>query len=325
MEKLPLVTVICVCYNHAKFVKEAIQSVLYQTYKPIELIVTDDASSDGSQEVIRSIEGDFTFLPNEHNLGYCKTFNRALAFAKGEYIIDLAADDVLLPDRVAQQVALFSSLPKNVGVVYSNCLYIDQNGRTLSVFHNQKSYHPKPLSGYIYPQVLGLNFISTPTMMIRREVLDFTGGYDEELVFEDYDFWAKSAKKYQYVYLDTITTKKRVLEGSMSSRFYVPGSSTHYESLIKILKRELAYCIENRIDLKDIKSTIAYYTRLGLLTEHFAAVNELLSLAKKAKMNSFFINFYSLLAKMRLKLYSLYKIFSRIKNLLFFRNKKTDS
>src|SRR6185436_18882244 len=99
----PTVTVICLCYNHARFVEEAIESVLNQSYANIQLIVVDDASTDKSAEVIKQLinkHSSIEFLPLQTNLGNCKAFNQGLARAKGEYVIDLAADDVLLPTRI---------------------------------------------------------------------------------------------------------------------------------------------------------------------------------------------------------------------------------
>lgn len=103
----PLVTVLCLCYNHARFVAEAIDSVFAQTYQPIQLIVVDDGSADNSAQVIEQMlrdHSDVLFLKHTHNQGYCASLNEALKHAKGEFIIDLSGDDVLLPQRVSSGV-----------------------------------------------------------------------------------------------------------------------------------------------------------------------------------------------------------------------------
>ena len=109
MEK-PLVSVICLCYNHARFVREAVESVLNQSYKNIQVIIADDASTDNSIEEIHSLKA--TYAPVElllfsKNLGNCKAFNEALKLAKGEFVIDFATDDVMMSDRIEKQVAFF--------------------------------------------------------------------------------------------------------------------------------------------------------------------------------------------------------------------------
>src|SRR4051812_17801652 len=107
----PLVTVICLCYNQEKFVREAFYSVLRQTYRNIQIIVVDDASTDESVKEIQSIlPADILFIPLEMNLGNCKAFNKALTYANGKYIIDFATDDVMTLQRIEKQVQFFESL-----------------------------------------------------------------------------------------------------------------------------------------------------------------------------------------------------------------------
>src|SRR6478609_11745406 len=108
----PLVTIICLCYNQHRFVEEAIHSILNQSYRNIQVIVVDDASTDTSAQTIRDIvikNPEIIFIPLQENLGNCKAFNRGLAEAQGEYIIDFAADDILLPNRIALGVEHFEN------------------------------------------------------------------------------------------------------------------------------------------------------------------------------------------------------------------------
>src|ERR1700749_5034941 len=98
MQNKSLVTVICLCYNHENFVTESLFSVMNQDYAFVELIIVDDCSTDNSKNIIKKWLLDYPevrFISNEINLGNTKSFNKALQFAKGDYIIDLAADDVL--------------------------------------------------------------------------------------------------------------------------------------------------------------------------------------------------------------------------------------
>ncbi|MEM7249333.1 MAG: glycosyltransferase family A protein [Acidobacteriota bacterium] len=138
MTDKPLVSVICLCYNHASFVEEAIDSVLNQTYPNIQLIVVDDASEDTSKEVIqekvREVSG-IEFLDISQNLGNCKAFNQGLAMANGEYIIDLAADDVLFPTRVARGVQELVKRGSDYGVNFTNAQIIDSEGSFLRNFY----------------------------------------------------------------------------------------------------------------------------------------------------------------------------------------------
>ena len=101
---MPLVSVICLCYNHSKYVIESIESVLSQSYANIELIIVDDASTDDSQSVIRNFIVSLpqvNFIPLTNNIGNCSAFNIGWRASSGDYVIDLAADDwretLLLP------------------------------------------------------------------------------------------------------------------------------------------------------------------------------------------------------------------------------------
>ena len=100
----PLVSVICLCHNHALFVVEAIESVLEQSYPAVELIIVDDHSVDGSSAVIRNFikirNLDVPFVQNSSKLGNCRAFNMGWKMAKGDFVIDLAADDILMPNRI---------------------------------------------------------------------------------------------------------------------------------------------------------------------------------------------------------------------------------
>jgi alpha-1,3-rhamnosyltransferase len=102
----PLVSVIVPCFNHADHVRETIESVWAQSYPAVELIVLDDASGDRSAEVVEAARAErkFLFVRNEENLGLNGTLERGLSFAKGEFVSLLASDDLMLPNKVAEQV-----------------------------------------------------------------------------------------------------------------------------------------------------------------------------------------------------------------------------
>lgn len=149
MERFPLVSVICLCYNHEQFVQEALESVFSQTYPHIEIIVVDDASTDTSVAVISEVLAKHQghsiktrFL--SENQGNCKAFNEGFALAQGKYVIDFATDDVLIPDRIGKQVQYFESLPDSFGVVFTEAAYIDSKGQHLY-------YHFKDRFSNIYP------------------------------------------------------------------------------------------------------------------------------------------------------------------------------
>lgn len=238
----PLVTVICLSYNHESFIAEAIQSVLNQTYKNIEIIIVDDASTDQTvhriEEIISSHPA-IRFLPLEQNLGNCKAFNRGLAIATGDYIIDFATDDVLMADKISEQVSHFSKLDESFGVVFSDAVYINSRGKIIRNHFEHlrnKNLIDKIPEGDIYKDVLLKYFIPSPTMMIKRKIFEALNGYDENLSYEDFDFWVRSSRLYKYSYLDKVTTKIRLTDQSMSRSMYKKGDKQLF-STFQILKK----------------------------------------------------------------------------------------
>ncbi len=218
----PLVTVICTVYNQFAYVERSLRSVFEQTYARLELLVIDNGSTDGSLGVVQRVIKDFpnaAVIANPENKGLCKAFNQGLRLARGRYIIDLSADDVLYPHRIARQVAVFERLPLHYAVVFSNAKRIDAAGKSLG-YHfrlraDGRAADAVP-AGDVFKEVLERYFICTPTMMIRKTVLDEMGGYDESLFFEDFDFWVRSARNYAYYYQDEVLTAKRLHRDAMS-------------------------------------------------------------------------------------------------------------
>ncbi|HEY5689858.1 MAG TPA: glycosyltransferase family A protein, partial [Cyclobacteriaceae bacterium] len=124
----PLVSVICLCYNHEKFVEQAILSALNQTYSNVEVIVVNDASTDNSAAIVQQLLAAYpqlVFINLESNVGNCKAFNMGFAQSKGEYIIDFAADDVLLENRIQEGVDSLQSAGSEYGVQFSDAMLID--------------------------------------------------------------------------------------------------------------------------------------------------------------------------------------------------------
>jgi glycosyltransferase involved in cell wall biosynthesis len=281
---LPLVSIICLCYNHERFIAEALDSVLAQTYSNLEIIIVDDCSTDNSVAIIKNYLRQYpqlTFISTGTNQGNTKAFNMAWRASKGDYIIDFATDDVLLPERVAQQVQAFQQLDKNYGVVYSDAEYIDDEGGHVK-YHCQRnaagevtSFAP---SGDIFHHLLGRYFICPPTMMMKRQVLEDLQGYDEALAYEDFDFWLRSSRRYKYFFLDSITTKRRLHVHSLSQQWYKPGNKLVASTVVVCEKAvELVHSPEERAALT---KRLQYEARHAYLTGHFQQAEQFLELLR---------------------------------------------
>jgi glycosyltransferase involved in cell wall biosynthesis len=227
MQNFPLVSVICLSYNHEAYVVEALNSVINQTYPNIELLIADDYSTDHSvgkiQDWLKNHPNVF-FLANEKNFGNTKTFNQLAKKARGEFIIDLAADDILLPNCIEKQVNAFqNSNYKNLGIVYGNLVEINENGNFIRNYYTEEDH---PESGDIYKMVVGRTTkICSVSSMIKKSVLEKLGYYDENLAYEDLDLWIRTSREYEFEYLPEILAKKRVLSHSLSSHFLIKNNS----------------------------------------------------------------------------------------------------
>ena len=222
----PLVSVICLCYNHERFVEEAILSAIDQTYPHVEIIIVDDASQDNSVTIIKQLlkrYPEIKFISLDKNVGNCSAFNIGFAQSKGEYIVDFAADDILLNTRIEEGVKALQQVDGSYGVQFSDAELIDENGVKLGL-HSDKYPHAIIPSGDIYLDIIQRYFICAPSMLIKREVLETLNGYDESLAYEDFDFWVRSSRHFNYLYLSKVLVKRRVLSGSMRSHQFKRGS-----------------------------------------------------------------------------------------------------
>ncbi|WP_289665859.1 glycosyltransferase family 2 protein [Flavobacterium panacagri] len=229
MQDKSLVTIICLCYNHENFVTASLMSAVNQDYSFIEVIIVDDFSTDNSRQVIKNWLINYPqiqFIENETNLGSTKSFNKALKLAKGQYIIDLACDDILLPNCISLQLKAFQeSQFKNLGVVYGNAELITEEGQHDSYYfavNESKKTIEKRQTEDIYLSVIsGGNSICSVSSMVKKSVFDDLQGYDENLAYEDLDFWIRASRKYNFDFIDEILIQKRTSSNSLGTHFHL--------------------------------------------------------------------------------------------------------
>lgn len=224
---LPVVSVICICFNHEAFVQQAINSVLNQTYKNIELIVINNGSSDNSVGAIQEIVNNnskIKFLEISETISNTKAFNYGFKHSNGAYLIDLSADDVLLEDCIEKQINFFTTQPDSVGLIFGNAYHINENGiRTypyLQVDINDK-VSDLDLFDTNYTRLLsgGIVMCSVASMFTRKH-FELLKGYNEELFFEDLDYWLRLSKLFEIKFLDNFLVEKRFLENSLGNQFH---------------------------------------------------------------------------------------------------------
>ncbi len=308
----PLVSVICLCHDQGKYVQQAIESVLKQTYEHIELIVIDDASKDNSQAVIENLSKIHGFHAhfNTKNLGNCKSFNTGFKLSQGKYLIDLAADDVLLPERVQIGVEQLEQAGPAYGVHFCDVEINDENGKRIGT-HYKRDAHGQLLDtvpgGDIYKDLVERYLISAPSMMMSRQVLSDLNGYDEELTYEDFDFWVRSSRKYKYIFTDQILLKKMVLSNSLSSILY-KKKNRHALSTAKVCEKILEMNSSEEENLALLKR-INYELKWSLITENWEASDIFMKLKGKLGYTSFRYQLEKFILKMKPPWYPIWKMF----------------
>lgn len=281
-QPLPMFTVICLCHNQARFVVQALDSVGSQQYEEgVQLIIVDDASTDGSQERIKgwvertAFSGQTIFI--EDNLGNCRAFNQALAMAEGEFIIDLAADDQLAPDRLSSHAKAFLENPK-AAMVYGDAWYVDANARQLYRHSDQVGQQPE---GDVFARLFQGNFICPSTVSFRTESLKQLGGYDEQLSFEDFDAWMRLARVGKVQYVPEIASLHRVSAGSLSGRFYKANNPEMAQSIVRIGEKALGLA-RDQAEKDAIAAWLRFQARLAAYMGYDFALEELSLLHKNA-------------------------------------------
>ena len=208
-------------YRHARFVEECLESLRAQSSRDFEVIITDDASPDGTADRIEAwldrTGFPARFIRNPVNRGICANRNAALALARGEFICSLSGDDAYLPDRIERQLQVFAEAPKDVAAVYGDALLMDADSQSLSQTYLHAHLGNRPPPADVFSALLvGDNFLPAPAVMVRRSAIADVGGYDEGLFYEDLDMWLRLSHRFRFQYLPGCVMRYRMLADSMS-------------------------------------------------------------------------------------------------------------
>ncbi|MDF0750461.1 glycosyltransferase [Marinobacter sp. 71-i] len=206
------VSVVTPTYNRARFLPDAVSSVLAQTYADLELIIVDDGSEDDTVKVLEPFlaDGRVRYFYQE-NQGQSHARNLALEQARGDFIAFLDSDDMWAPEKLEKQLAVLRANPE-VDIVHGDEAVIDEQGTVISI-ENMKRY-----SGRITRYLLADNSVSITTALVRRRCFDEMGGFDTSVgVADDYELWLRFSARYYYQYEPDIVASYRVMADQISS------------------------------------------------------------------------------------------------------------
>lgn len=240
----PKISVLMPVYNAEKFLKEAIDSILNQTFTDFEFLIINDASTDRSKEIILSYKNPrIKYFENKKNLGQAVTLNRGLRYAKSEYIARMDADDISFPNRFELQ---YKEMQKDKEIVVLASFYdvVDETGKFLYT----EKYTKTPEE--IYYTLQFRNCLGHPTVMFRKHIiLDILDGYDEEHESEDYELWLRISSKYKISKINACLLKLRV---SGNSRMGATGKLLNDDAMF-IAKKNIESLTDEKINLNIIK------------------------------------------------------------------------
>ncbi len=202
----PIASVVMSVYNGERFLREAVDSVLDQSFEDFEFIIVDDGSTDSSSSTLDVYGKHDTRVRVHHqeNWGLVEALNRGWSLARGKYIARMDADDIACPDRLMRQIDFMEKHP-DVGVVGSAIEVINGTGDTVAI-HRYPTNHREITQGLRR----GDCPLVHPTVLIRRQVFDAVGGYRKAMIdAEDYELWLRIAGRSKLANLDAVLLKYR--------------------------------------------------------------------------------------------------------------------
>lgn len=293
MKKCPLVSIIIPCYNHEMFLDDCIISILQQDYENIEILICDDCSTDSSYLKIKKYEEELRkrfkrviILKNNINQGVTKNINRMLAKAEGDLIKILASDDLMVKTAISKFVD-FLEKSAEIDVVVANGVRITEEQHYPHFDVGSRIYDSIPdfVSPDLFSRIYALNYIFAPGVMIRKNIYDRYGVYDERISIEDLEFWLRILKtgEVKIGYLNDTLIYYRTNANSITSQMSNAG----------LEKRRLRFH-KAEIQILDkygtlVSSKLYAETKIKrILVEKFFAINHNLKELEKNVDNEFY-------------------------------------
>jgi len=232
-----MISIIIPYYGHEKFIIKALDSILRDSFEDKEIVIINDGSPDNGDEVIskwieKNKENIKIIYKNRENRGLNYTLNELVSLANGEYIVMMGSDDYLLDCGLSKRYEYLQKNP-NLKAVFSDCVVVDENDKKMldSLLFEYRPYKKEQFSSVksIRKTLLGKFALAGPILIVKKELYDEVGKYDESLVAEDLDFYLRTLYKDVVGFMDERVAGYRIHGTNLSISEISP-------SLVRVLK-----------------------------------------------------------------------------------------
>lgn len=301
---IPKISVVMPVYNGEKYLREAMESILEQSFSDFEFIVVNDGSTDSSSEIIKSFSDPrIVYIDNGTNFGLSRSFNTAIRVARGTYIARMDADDVSALNRLERQLSFLKRHP-HVDIVGSSLLFIDEKSNVLRSYHKQLDHVSIKFSSLFSTPMMH------PTVMGKASVFK-SHEYNENLHnSEDYDLWSRllfetqthfaniwepllKYRTYPHSFTQTLNLDKRIVSAHntiKNMKRYLPLSEAEVRLIVSLRQ-------EKNLSSSDLFHLFRLYAR----SAHAFSLKEGLSFKKSLSIYTLLIPHAVFLLKYRVK------------------------
>jgi glycosyltransferase involved in cell wall biosynthesis len=219
---LAKVDIVVPCYNYARFLEQCVRSVLDQSHDDLRVLIIDDASSDDTKTVAQDLAQRDTrvnFIVHRENQGHIRTFNEGIAWASADYFLLLSADDLLMPCALERALSIMNKNP-DVVLTHGDYAVWHSDGNTIEV-STEPSFEWRRQNLIEEMCRTGINFVATPTAIVRTGAQKAAGGYRLHLHHSgDMEMWLRLAALGAVVEIDAVQAIYRKHSGAMSNAYY---------------------------------------------------------------------------------------------------------
>ncbi|MBL7196754.1 MAG: glycosyltransferase [Candidatus Omnitrophica bacterium] len=240
----PRISVIMSVYNSERYLREAFESILNQTFSNFEFIIVDDGSTDKSWEMLKEFkvkDSRIKLIKNENNIGLTKSLNKALRICRGEYIARQDADDISLPNRLEKELS-FLEKNREYGILGSAYREKDEEKDTVNKPKVMLCLRDKE----IRKNIIKFNPFCHSSVLFRKKIIGTIGYYNEQFKYsQDYELWFRILKYHKGANLEDVLIYRRLFSVNISN---------------KRLRKQIIYAIKAKIfGISSLKLPFYYY------------------------------------------------------------------